>query len=362
MTLNYTAVQALINKKYMPVLNDLIFKANHYLTRKMRDNAKTFNGRKIVVPLEYADSTSNVQFTSEYEVLDLKPVDPFTAAEYTPKMLTGHLTISKEDELIANSDQAVKNLVQSKVKNLQKSIERVVSLRMFDRGTTSAKEWFSLNDLIGVATIGGIPATGAVPDWWKSNVLDNTSYSDDCRVEGNVADPTKDCFILKILQKNIAVCKYQTGEMPDTIICTQYIWDLLESVLEGTRKTGNKMDDKAGAMGFTALNYRGIAIVADEDLAEAQSADNDGYMYFINMNYMYMYFNSKAKFTAGKFIEAINQNAMASKVHAFGNSVISNRGVMSVQKDLYSPKTYSGAYYGADATAVTPNAFDQAGI
>ncbi len=132
MTLNYDSLQALIQKKYVPVLYDLIFKTKSYFTARLKEKAKSYTERKIVVPLEYGIS-SNVQATSPYDILQLAPVDPFTAAEYTPKMVTGTLTISKEEELVMNSDGAVKNIIDAKMKNLQKSIENFFVKRQWSR-------------------------------------------------------------------------------------------------------------------------------------------------------------------------------------------------------------------------------------
>ena len=57
------------------------------------------------------------------------------------------------------------------------------------------------------------------------------------------------------------------------------------------------MNAKAASMGFTALDYRGIPIVADDDMVANQTGDTDGRIYFLNDKYLYFFFNSGAKFT-----------------------------------------------------------------
>ena len=81
MALNYDNLQALIAKKYLPVLIDNIFKKT-YLFAILDKKAKEYKGRKIVVPLEYAKN-SNVQATAKWGNYSITPQDLFTAAEYT---------------------------------------------------------------------------------------------------------------------------------------------------------------------------------------------------------------------------------------------------------------------------------------
>ena len=54
------SLSALIQQYYMPVLYDNLFKKSHPLLAIMKAKAKTFNGREIVVPVEYADGATSV--------------------------------------------------------------------------------------------------------------------------------------------------------------------------------------------------------------------------------------------------------------------------------------------------------------
>ena len=125
MALSYDSLQALIQKEYMPVLYDNIFVKRHPLSAILKKKAKTFNGRKFSLPLEYGEG-GNVAWGAKHaeDALTLAVSDPFTLAEYVPSMMTGTLKFTKEEELIMNSKGAVKNIVDAKVKNLQKNIEK----------------------------------------------------------------------------------------------------------------------------------------------------------------------------------------------------------------------------------------------
>lgn len=343
MSLNYNTLQALINKRYLPVLFNQIFTKNHYLLAVLKKKAKTYNDRVIVVPLEYAKATT-IQFLDRFGTMDLRPEEIVTAAEYDPKMLTGSLTICLEDELVNKSEMAIKNILDTKMKNLQRALQESLASHIWTRGITlsATKNWNTIDLLVNptTVTVGGIAIADAA--WWVPHVIDaaGSGYQDDPSVEADLIDPSKDVYLKKLMQRGIAKAKYQTGENPTMILVPQYIWDLFEFILD-PQKTGSKMNEKAASMGFTALDYRNIAIAADDDLVAAQTGDTDGRMYFLNEDFLYMFFNSGARFTASEFVKPANQNAKSTLINAYGNLVTSNRKAQCCITNIRSPKSYA---------------------
>ena len=356
------SLSALIQQYYMPVLYDNIFKKSHPLLAILKGKAKTFNGREIVVPVESADGGASAWGDKHGLGSAYTPAiaDIAQTASYKPTMLTGHFLLTKEETLLMNSPQAIKNIVGAKVKNLQKGLEKTVAENLFktsavsdafnplgylvDKVSGNSQDVNITTNGSGVYTAGG---------FWNSPVLDHDSFSDasgdfagdspDAGVqyvtEANMVDASKDTYILKILAKGVANAKAQTGENPDLIIVTQYLYDLIENEID-RRKTGSKMSERMGSMGFTGLNFRGIDIVADQDMVTAQlqtggadtAKDRDGRIYFLNTNYLHMFFNSGAKFTASDMIEDSTSNTFVQKVHTYGNMVVTNRKAHCVVK------------------------------
>jgi len=355
MALDYTTLTALINKKYLPILYNQIFTANHYMLAKLKQKAKTYNERKIVVPLEYAKSTV-IAFMARYDTIGLRPEEIATAAEYEPKMLTGSLTVCIEDELDNKSDQSIKNILTTKMKNLQRSIQESLATHIWTRGDTypggasaaaTAKNWNTIDYLVNKvsATVGGIAVVEDTTNaWWQSKMLSVDvagGFSDDATLEADLIDPSKDVYLPTLLQRGVAKAKYLTGEVPNMIVLPQYLWDLLERVYD-SRKLGSTMVEMVGNIGFNTLQFRKrIPIVADDDMVVAQTGDTDGRIYFLNDNYMYMYFNSGAKFKATDFARPANQNARSCLVNAYGNIAISNRAAQAVLTGLKSPQAYA---------------------
>jgi hypothetical protein len=347
----FASLSALIQQYYMPVLYDQIFKKSHPVLALLKAKAKTFNGRSIVVPLEYADgglSSWGDQHTIGSSLSPAK-ADIAKTASFTPTMLTGHFLLTKEETLLMDSPQAIKNIVGAKVKNLQKGLEQTVAENLF-AVTQTADAFHPLGTLLSDSDsfdIGGIDVS--TDTWFKTPVLDNTDFADETSsliTEDNMIDSTKDTYILRLLQKGVANARGYTGENPDIVVCPQFIYDLIENELD-PRKTGSKMSERMGSMGFTGLNFRGIDIVADQDMVNAQSNDTDGRIYFINTNYLYMFFNSGAKFTASDMIEDTKSNTFVQKVHTYGNMVVTNRRAHCVIHDIASPRAYAPYVGGA---------------
>ena len=249
------------------------------------------------------------------------------------------------------------------MQNLQKQLEKVVAENLFK--VSLATDAFNplghlLNNVSGNSqsvTVGGITVTtdgsGAFTanEFWQTPVLQDSDFADasgdvspspsvDHLSEDDMQDPAKDTYILRVLARGIAKAKAQTGENPDLIVMSQYHYDLLESEL-GEFKRGSLESDRMAKMGFVGMSYRGIDIVSDTDIVTAQSSDVDGRIYFLNTEYLYMFFNSGAKFTASDMVEDPRSNTFVQKVHTYGNMVVTNRKAHCVVKDLYSPQSYA---------------------
>ena len=361
--MNFGTLQSLIAKEYMKVLYDNIFVRSHFLLSQLKSKAKTFNGRRISVPVEGGDAGnvnwgnwhgvgSNIASGDDnslvsptnanvigagYRDLPFSYTDPFTLAEYVPKMLTGTLAITKEETLLMNSKQAIANIVTAKVKNLQKVIEKKVAYNLYDRRTTEdADKWDCIEQITdSSSTLGGINPGGGGVDryrWWSGRTFDASTLG------GSESDLEANIF--KLLAQGIGMSRHQLGENPTIIVVPQYIFDLIEAKLNDVKR-GPIQSQVAGKLGFPALDYRGIPIVAEQQLPDFQTGDTDGRMYFLNTDYMHMFFNSGAKFTAGKMIEDPDANRFQMKVHSYGGMVVTNRNCQVKFTGLYSPVAYS---------------------
>jgi len=353
MALTYNTLQAMINKKYMPVLTNNIFQKSHLFLKRLMDASVDFNERKILEPLEYAKST-NVDFLARYGILPIDPIEIATGAEWYPRMFSGSLTVALEDELENKSSLAIGNILSAKMRNLQRSMEAQLANHIFIRGDslTATKNWNTLQHLLNATTsvsCGGITPTdatytdtdGTARNWWIANIINaSADLADDSTNPADLVNPSTAVYLKKLLQRGIARCRWQTGENPTDIIVGQWVWDQLELILD-PQKTGSKLSEKYADMGFDVMKYRGTLIYADDDLTQNQTSNTDGRMYFINLNYMKMRLNTGAKFKAGRFKGFPNQNAETSIVNAYGNITLRNRRAHTAIYNVYNEKAYS---------------------
>ena len=337
MALSYTSITSLIQDKLLPVMADNIFKGQHYIFDMLYRKSKTFNDWQIRCPLEYSNG-SNAEWLAQYGVKNLIPIDPITASLWTPKMLTDSIVISTEEELVMNSPGAVLNVVTAKLKNVQKGLQKKAADSFWAR-SIATNAWTNMESMIASSgTIGGI----AVADFagWVSPVLDATSFTGDITNESDLIDPVKDSYLPKILARMVAKAKYQTGENPDVIALSQYLWDLLDQCMS-RQKLGTQQNAKALSMGYTSIDFRGIPVIADDDSVVAQTSDTDGRIVALNMNYLYYFFNAGAKFKMREWVPSANQNAKSALINTYGNLAMSNRAAHCLLTGIRSPLTYA---------------------
>ena len=341
-TLNFNTVQALINKKYMPWLRDNIFREGNYLFTKLIRDSKTQDERKIVTALEY-NKIGTGQFLARYGIKSMAPSEIATAAEWDYKMYTDSLSIAKEDVLENKSDMSIKNLTKSKVRNLKKSVEEDLAANFWARGVAvaDANGYNTIDHIINddaTQSVGDIPASGNVPAWWKSNMIDASTLGGDPELESDLLNSSKNVHIVKLLRRGVARCMYR-NEKPTVIVLPRYLWDMLESLPE-FQKNSSSLTERFASFGFDALDFRHIPIVADDFMVDAQTGDNDGRIYFINEKYLYYFFNSGANFTLDEFVKAADQNSWSALFNAYGNLCITNRDAQTCITGLKSPANY----------------------
>src|SRR5580765_48063 len=104
------------------------------LTR--RGNLKTFSGgRTIVQELNYADNQT-FQWYSGYQTLNIAPSQVFTAAEYPIRQAALAVSISGLEELQNSGEEAIIDLLESRVENGEQSFMNGLSNGVYGDGST----------------------------------------------------------------------------------------------------------------------------------------------------------------------------------------------------------------------------------
>lgn len=343
MALNYNTAEALIAKKYIPKLEDNIFLKYSPTLAWAYKNAKTFEGRKLVVPLEYLDA-GNTQMLNPYDTIAVVPAEIATAAEYVPKLANASLVIDIQEEIQSKTPLAVKNLIDAKIKNVEKSMAGSIARALFTTvdgitGAMSDSSLFnSLPYLINNKTtaVGGILPTDFAG--WVSSVLDASSFTDDFTI-ADMTDSTKDTYLLKLFPKLLAKMKFRNKSSDVLIILPQEVWDAYEYILQQA-KLGSGLGEMKGVAGFDTLAFRSSKLVAEDAMLLEQTDTNKNEIYGLNAEYIYWAFSPGARMASEPFVPAQNALTKVKNFYTMGNMVTSNRAALARITAVEANSTY----------------------
>lgn len=312
MALNYDAIAALTEKKYIPELVDNFFNSHALLALLRKRAYKPFTGYKIVEPLIYGE-LANVTSYSGYDTLTYDETTPITAAEFDWKHLVAPIIWAKTEEVVNNgSDVQVKNVIQAKVKIAELSLEKAFASQVYGDGTgNSGKDITGLGAMIATTGVyGGIDR--ATYTWWNAKVYAN----------GGTARP-----LSTRLMRSVFMDLSDGPDQPDLIITTNKLWNRYAEMAEGKLTLSNTNSRKLADLGFQVLEFMGVPIVADMDCPA-------GKMYFLNLQYVKLRYGPIANFSTTKIHQADAQVAFKQEILWSGNLTCSNCRRQGVITDL----------------------------
>lgn len=304
MPLNYDALTALTQKKYIPKIVDNFYKSNPFLVY-LKERQKSFpGGHKIVEPLIYG----NVEGIKSYSLYDTISYDtniPVSAAEFVPKNIVAPIIISKDEELQNSGETQVLSMLESKIEIVEKTLKDSVTSMLYGDGTgNGGKDLTGLGAAISATgTYGGIDR--GTYAWWRANVISNSGTPG---TPGTLSLTSMMRTFLKISDGN---------DQPDLLLCGMATWHeyfkLVESKIQINTTVGKKMAD----YGFQTLEFMGKPIIADPNCPE-------GIIYFINSKYMNWRVHKDANFATTKFRPDDSRLAKKQEILLTANLTINN--------------------------------------
>lgn len=268
-------------------------------------------GRDIVQELEYAEN-GTVAWYSGYETLATTPTDVFDAATYDWKQLAGTVTISGLEEVKNSGKEAIINLIDSRLKNLERSLINTAATAIYADGTgSSGKELGGLQLLIdddptAAATVGGI-AQGTYTFW-------RNQYSASAATSANNILSRMNTLWLQCVRGK---------DKPDFIAADSTEYTFFEAALQQYQRF---TDASMAEAGFESLKYKTADVVYDDQCVAKR-------MYFINTDYLFLRPHKNRQFVPLEERASINQDAYVVPVVWAGNMTCSNRSLQGVMID-----------------------------
>ncbi len=300
------------------------------LTR--RGNLKTFSGgRTIVQELNYADNQT-FQWYSGYQTLNIAPSQVFTAAEYPIRQAAVAVSISGLEELQNSGEEAIIDLLESRIMNAEDTFMNGLSQGIYGDGTVS-------NSVGGLQLlVSSTPTTGTVGGIDRSQwtFWQNQAWS----AATNGSTVLSSASILSQMDA-LWVTLIRGRDAPDLIVMDNVMYRYYLNALQAIQRvTQESSAPDMAEYGFQSLKYITCDVVLDggfqgfsTDPLPFQTSTGTSAVggapsttaYFLNTKYLHWRPHSRRNMVPldpDRF--SVNQDAMVRLIGWAGNMTISN--------------------------------------
>lgn len=277
-------VTSITEESYVPSVIDGVLNSNVFLARTFMREQKTWSGRQMQVPLQFARPASGGSFSGvgqfDTSLQDTRVRQTFSHAQYYQ-----NVSVSGGEASLNKTDGEVLDLMKVTMEEAQNSMLDGIGTQVYSIGTG--------DDILG---LGGIIDDGTNTSTYGG--LTRTTYP---QVNSTITSNATLSFTNMATSMRGASAAGTGRQRPSIIVTTETAWDLLESLytptIQSTYQTLSRVQITAqskpgvafkdqeslkGQYGFEALYWRGVPIVADEKC-------DSGSMYFINETYLNWY-------------------------------------------------------------------------
>lgn len=316
------------------ILQDNVSRNNALLTRMNRKGKiKTFSGgRTIVQELNFANNTTFVWY-SGYQTININPSQVFSAAEYPIRQAALAISISGLEELQNSSDEAIIDLLESRVENAEQTFMNGLSNGIYGDGSVDG----SISGL--QALVASSPTTGTIggidrSQWpfWRNRVFSALTDGGAAANAANILGYMDDLWVRLIRGR----------DYPDLIVADNSMYKFYLQAVQAIQRvqtdSGNAPD--LAEFGFSSLKYINSDVVLDGGY-QGEAADPlpfetttslnalggvpTSLMYFLNTNYIHFRPHSARNMVPldpDRF--SVNQDAMVRILGWAGNMTLSN--------------------------------------
>lgn len=310
------------------VLADNITQNTALLSKlKKRGNVKSVSGGNVIMQeLMYNDpNTRNAGSYSGYDVIDITPNSPISAAQYDLKQYAAAVSISGLEQLQNAGKEQIIDLLEGRIQVAEAQLMDQISSGLYSDGTgNSGKDITGLQAAVAKTptsgTYGGI--NRATWSFWQNVAFDATTDG------GAAASATN----IQSYMNRVAIQLVRGTDRPDMIVAdNNYYRFYLESLQAIQRVTS---EDSAAA-GFTSLKYLGAGLNCDVFLDGGIGGSiPTNTMYFLNTKYIFFRPHRDRNFVPiGGDRQSVNQDALVRLIGWAGNLTSSGAQFQGVLSD-----------------------------
>jgi len=293
-------------------LADNLTQNNAILQRlNSKGNVRPFSGGNVILEEIFYDdtTTNNASSYSGYEVLNITPDSPISAAQYKIAQYAASVTMSGLEMLQNSSKEAIIDLIDGRMQVSEARLLNRISGDLYGDGTgNGGKNVDGLAAAVAVSpttgTYGGINRANFT--FWRNQITTGA---------------TSATMLAKMTEA--AIKQIRGTDKADLYIAGNNLYQYFVNALQAIQRITT---EESGAAGFASLKFYGGGTSADVVLGGGIGAqENTNYMYLLNTNYIFFRPHKERNFVPiGGERQAINQDAIV-KLYGFaGNMTTSN--------------------------------------
>ena len=293
-------------------LADNLTQNNAILQRlQQKGNVRPFSGGNVILEeIMYDDSaTNNANSYSGYEVLNIAPDSPISAAQFKIAQYADAVTMSGLEMLQNSSKEAIIDLLDGRMQVSEVRLLNRISGDLYGNGTgNGGKNLDGLGAAVAVSpttgTYGGI--NRAVWTFWQNQITTGA---------------TANTILAKMTEA--AIKQIRGTDKADLIVAGNTMYQYYVGALQSIQRIAA---EESGAAGFASLKFYGGGTSADVVLGGGYgSQETATYMYMLNTNYIFLRPHKERNFVPiGGERQSINQDAIVKLYGWAGNLTTSN--------------------------------------
>lgn len=319
------------------VLSDNFSNNNAILRRlKSKGNVKPFGGGNVILQeIAYTDSsTINANSYSGYEVLNISPNSPISAAQYSITQYAAAVTMSGLEMLQNSSKEAIIDLMEGRVSIAEGQLQNRMDYDLYQDGTGNAGKnitglALAVPDTPTSGTYGGISRSSF--SFWQPQ-----SYS-------GVTDGGAAVSALNISQymTSLGLSLVRGKDMPDLWVADTTYYAFYVNALQSIQRVNSDTGSGTAGAGFASLKFYGGGMAADVVLgsgvnyavntAGTTGGATSAHMWALNTNYLFLRPHRDRNFVPiGGERQSVNQDAIVKLIGWAGNLTCSNSSLQGV--------------------------------
>lgn len=306
-------------------LADNLTNNNALLKRlKSKGNVRPFSGGNVILEeIMYNDpSTNNANSYSGYEVLNISPDSPISAAQYSITQYADAVTMSGLEMLQNASKEAIIDLLDGRMQVSEARLLNRIASDIYGDGTGNGGK-----NITGLAAaIPDDPTTGTYGGINRANWAFWQSKKYSGATDGGAA---VSALNIQKYMTSLAIQLVRGNDKADLIVADNNYYSLYVQSLQAIQRITS---EESAAGGFASLKFYGGGTSADVVLdGGVGNACTANHMFFLNTNYIFLRPHKERNFVPiGGERQAINQDAIVKLYGWAGNLTTSNSFLQGV--------------------------------